>query len=233
MKQHKALKITLIGIITSILVFIIGFVIWAKSGYYATEEVIKMYETHSNLEKHNKYTVIKPEQSNGTGIIFYPGAKVEAISYLPLLDKLSDEGYTAILCEMPFNLAVLAINSADDAKELFPEDITEIYMAGHSLGSAMASTYSEDNIDEIDGLILLGGYIHNDYPDEDALTIYGSLDSQEERINYNDNIVVIEGGNHAQYGDYGEQKGDLKASITAEEQQDLTVEAIRDFIESR
>ena len=33
----------------------------------------------------------------------------------------------------------------------------------------------------------------------------------------------MEGGNHAQFGNYGEQKGDGKATITATEQQEQTV----------
>ena len=41
--------------------------------------------------------------------------------------------------------------------------------------------------------------------------------------------VVIAGGNHAYYGNYGEQSGDGKATITREKQQDDTVSAIVAF----
>ncbi|MBO4358664.1 MAG: alpha/beta hydrolase, partial [Erysipelotrichaceae bacterium] len=37
---------------------------------------------------------------------------------------------------------------------------------------------------------------------------------------------VIEGGNHAQFGNYGMQKGDGTASISAEYQQEQTVDII-------
>ena len=46
-------------------------------------------------------------------------------------------------------------------------------------------------------------------------------------------MVEIEGGNHAQFGNYGPQEGDLPATISAEEQQAQTVEAISDFIARR
>ena len=46
-------------------------------------------------------------------------------------------------------------------------------------------------------------------------------------------MVEIQGGNHAQFGNYGPQKGDLPAEITAEEQQAQTVAAITDFIARR
>ena len=73
-----------------------------------------------------------------------------------------------------------------------------------------------------------------DYPDENTLTIYGSLNqSVEDNIDYTENIVEIEGGNHAQFGNYGPQKGDLPATISAEEQQKQTVEAIEDFLAQR
>ncbi len=39
-------------------------------------------------------------------------------------------------------------------------------------------------------------------------------------------MVEIKGGNHAQFGSYGEQYGDGTAAIPAEEQRKITVDAI-------
>ena len=50
----------------------------------------------------------------------------------------------------------------------------------------------------------------------------------EDKIGYTENVVEIEGGNHAQFGNYGPQKGDLPATISAEEQQAQAVDAITD-----
>lgn len=95
----------------------------------------------------------------------------------------------------------------------------------------MASSYASDNPEKVDGLILLGAYVYGDYPSEKALTVYGTFnDNLEKNIDYEDNIVIIEGGNHAQFGNYGRQKGDPDATITSEKQQDLAVEAIVEFI---
>lgn len=52
----------------------------------------------------------------------------------------------------------------------------------------------------------------------------------EDHIDYTENIVEIEGGNHAQFGNYGPQKGDAPAQITAEEQQRQTVAAVEAFL---
>ena len=83
----------------------------------------------------------------------------------------------------------------------------------------------------MDGLILLGAYIYGDYPSEKTLTVYGSLNqSVEDHIDYTENVVEIEGGNHAQFGNYDPQKGDLPATFSAEEQQARTVAAIEEFL---
>ena len=42
--------------------------------------------------------------------------------------------------------------------------------------------------------------------------------------------LVLEGGNHAGFGAYGEQKGDGMADITSIQQQVETAEAIMDFV---
>ena len=55
----------------------------------------------------------------------------------------------------------------------------------------------------------------------------------EDKIDYAENVVEIEGGNHAQFGNYGPQEGDLPATISAEEQQAQTVAAISGFIARR
>lgn len=55
----------------------------------------------------------------------------------------------------------------------------------------------------------------------------------EDNIDYIENIVEIEGGNHAQFGNYGPQKGDLPATISTQEQQRQTAEAIEAFLAQR
>jgi pimeloyl-ACP methyl ester carboxylesterase len=127
-------------------------------------------------------------------------------------------------------MAIFDADAADNIIAQFPE-YDNWYIAGHSMGGAMASDYASKNQDKVQGLILLGAYIYGDYPVENALTIYGSFNtSVADKIDYTENIIVIEGGNHAQFGNYGKQKGDLDATITSDAQQDLAVEAIKTFL---
>ena len=100
----------------------------------------------------------------------------------------------------------MAIFDANAAEEVMARllEYQHWYMAGHSMGGATASQLAADPPDQVDGLILLGAYIYGNYPEKDILTIYGSLNrSVEDHINYTENIVEIEGGNHAQFGNYG------------------------------
>lgn len=233
-RRHcKRWKIVLCALLAIIILIGVGF-FWYVSDYYRADDVaLEVLSAGDHLEVQDNLTILSPSYPTDTAIIFYPGAKVEATAYLPLLDQLRQTGLTCILVDMPFHLAIFDANAAEDAIEEFP-DIQHWYIAGHSMGGAMASQFAAEHPDEVDGLILLGAYLYGDYPPADTLTIYGSLNqSVEDKIDYTENVVEIEGGNHAQFGNYGPQDGDLPATISAEEQQAQTVEVISDFIVQR
>ena len=155
---------------------------------------------------------------------------MEYESYLPLLNAIRENGISCYLVEMPFNMAFFGGNLADKVIDAHPE-IGAWFICGHSLGGSFASGYASENADIINGLILLGSYPYKEYPLERTLTVYGSLNtSVADRIDYTENVIVIEGGNHAQFGNYGHQDGDAIATVSREHQQELTVTAIIDFI---
>ena len=223
-----------VGILLLLLVILAGVFFWYVSDYYRAEDVaLEVMAQNSNITVQDNLTILSHASPTDTALIFYPGAKVEAEAYLPLLDQIRQTGVTCILVHMPFHMAIFDADAAEDVMARFPE-YQHWYISGHSMGGAMASKFASDHPDQVDGLILLGAYIYGDYPDEDTLTIYGSLNqSVEEHIDYTENIVEIEGGNHAQFGNYGPQKGDLPAAISAEEQQKQAVEAIEAFLAQR
>ena len=219
------------GIVLLVLAILTGAFSWYVSDYYRAEDVaLEVLAQDSAIDVQDNLTILSPSYPTDTAVIFYPGAKVEAEAYLPLLDQIRQTGVTCVLVDMPFRMAIFDADSAEEVIARFPE-IQHWYIAGHSMGGAMASQFASDHPDQIDGLILMGAYIYGDYPDEKTLTIYGSLNqSVEDHIDYTENIVEIEGGNHAQFGNYGPQKGDLPATISAEEQQARTVAAIEAFL---
>lgn len=231
--MKKWLKRFLFAFIAILLVSTIGFLIYASDYYKADEVATNILQTSNNIRVQDNTIIIGYEDMTETddAIIFYPGAKVEYTAYLPILEKIyNTTGTPCVLVKMPLNFAFFDANAADDIMQQFP-DVTNWYMSGHSLGGAMASDYAANNQDKVVGLILMGAYIYGDYPTSNTLTIYGTLNTTvADKVNYTENVVAIEGGNHAQFGNYGDQKGDAQATITREEQQDIAVTAISEFL---
>ena len=135
---------------------------------------------------------------------------------------------------------ILDMNAADGIPDEFP-NIENWYMAGHSLGGAMAASYAAGHTDELSGLILLGAYSTADLSDSSlsVLCLHGSEDMVMNREKHDeclDNLPAgytereIEGGCHAYFGMYGEQDGDGEPTLTEIEQITLTANYIADFI---
>ena len=229
-KQRKKWPLVL-GLILVVLAALTGGFFWYVSDYYpAQDTALAVLAQEDGVSVQDGYTVLSPTYSSDTALIFYPGAKVEAAAYLPLLDQLRRTGLTCILVEMPFRLAFFDVDAAQDVMEQFPA-IAHWYLAGHSLGGAMASQFAADHPEQVEGLILLGAYPYGDYPAEDTLVVYGSLNqSVEDHLDTTENVVEIDGGNHAQFGNYGPQKGDPPAAISPQEQQAQTVDAVTSFL---
>lgn len=172
-------------------------------------------------------------------LIFYPGAKVATEAYAPLMYKLAENGIDCFLVNMPCHMAFFGMNRAEKIMEEYDYDTW--YLGGHSLGGAMITGVAAEHTEQVDGLLLLAAYTTKDLSKSDmkVITIYGSEDSvlnldkiKETRKLLPDGSVerCIEGGNHAQFGSYGEQKGDGEAKISGEDQIEETVET---FLENR
>lgn len=232
--MKKRLKIILITLLSLILVCTGAFFIYVSDYYRSDGVAAAAMKGEPSLRVQGNLTILEPSAPSETALIFYPGAKVENTAYLPILEKIKQScGITCILVKMPFNMAVFDANAADKVIGQFPK-IKNWYIGGHSMGGAMASDYASKHQDKVKGLILMGAYLYGDYPAENALTVYGTLNtSVAEKINYTANVVAIKGGNHAQFGNYGKQKGDPDAVISSEEQQNSTVLAIKEFLAKR
>ena len=151
-------------------------------------------------------------------------------------------GYTIIIVKMPFNLAVFGTNKADDVISQHPEISTWV-IGGHSLGGVFASDYAVNHQDKIKGVIYLAAYPNTNASNANfkALSIRGSLDGLATSTQISENLnkfpanttfITINGGNHANFGNYGLQQGDNNSTITKEEQQNLTVNYILDFLKN-
>jgi len=182
-----------------------------------------------------------PSKPNGTGAILYQGTKVDVSAYSVEAKILADNGYTVFIPKMPFNMAFFGINTADRIIDDNP-DIYTWYMASHSLGGSMAAKHTNKNQEKIDGLILLASYSADDLSGYKGkvISIIGTKDMDIDKEKLDETSVnlpedtefyIIEGGNHAQFEDYGFQKGDNIADISLEEQLKLITDRMLEYLQ--
>ena len=215
-----------------ILFIILGFFVFVLDYYSATDKALKALESDSVLIDQTEYGWFFDGPAADKCLIFYPGAKVDETAYAPLLHKIAANGIDICLVKMPFHMAVFGMNIADSIMARYEYD--HWYIGGHSLGGAVAANYAAAH--NLDGVILLASYPTKDV-DEPMLIICGSEDGvvNQRRLAAASQFgtteeVIIRGGNHAGFGDYGEQSGDKAAVITAAEQQQATVDAVLAWI---
>ncbi len=174
-----------------------------------------------------------------TVLVFYPGGKVEAEAYAPLMTAIAEKGTDCWLCRMPLNFALADIDAAQDIREKSAGEYEKWFIGGHSVGGVAASELTARK-SGWNGLILLASYpsATQEIP---VLSIYGSEDGVLNMEAYEEakadgsfpqstEEYVIEGGCHAGFGSYGVQKGDGSAKISSEEQQEKTAELIDMFV---
>ena len=235
MKKRKLKKRIWMILLCVMILLVVCFFLYTEHYYHADLTAL------SALESNDAVTVIKTDfgwlfdgPSESDALIFYPGAKVEETAYAPLLHLLAKEGMDICLVKMPFRLAFFGSNKADDLMPRY--SYTNWYIGGHSLGGAMAANYAANHEKLLSGVVLLAAYSTKKLSDSLAvISVYGSEDHvlnmkklKEGDAYLPDTAVkyVIDGGNHAQFGNYGEQDGDGKALISAEDQQRQTAELI-------
>ena len=231
--MNKKIKIAIV----IVLLLIVGSAIFYINDYYHAEKAAV-----DSLNSSGNVSVIKTSNGmlldgpgNDTALIFYPGAKVEYLSYAPLFKNLSSEGIDCYLVEMPFNLAFFGQDSADEIIE--SGNYSHYFISGHSLGGVMAASYV-NSTNKTDGVILFAAYSTCEI-EKPVLSLYGSEDNvldmekyneSKEFIDYNLTEFEIDGANHAQFGYYGNQSGDGIAKISAESQQKQSANEIIEFI---
>ena len=218
--------------------------IYVNTYYHADESAgaFLVSDEQVRVEK-TEYGWFLDGPSEENALIFYPGAKVEETAYAPILHRFAEEGMDVCLVKMPFRLAFFGISKASDVMAQY--EYENWYIGGHSLGGAMSAVYAADHGDELKGIVLLAAYATKKLNDDlMEVVLYGSEDGVLNRAKIVESRKfapslsghylekVIEGGNHAFVGNYGRQKGDGEAGITAEEQQEKIVRLVMEAIRS-
>ena len=208
--------------------------------YSATQEVVK-YISSDEIVKVKKidegYFFDGPGEKSA--IIFYPGAAVEAMSYSKLMYKLAYNGFDSFLISMPLDFAFLGIYKP--SKIIDKYEYEKWYLQGHSLGGVAACLYASYEPEKVSGVISLASYPIKKLPSNiKYISLYGSEDKVLNKKNLKDSekflppnsySFIIQGANHAGFGNYGFQNKDGNALITPDEQQDYVVNKIIEILQ--
>ncbi len=246
-RVHPA-KVVILILLGLVVLFVGGFILWAQGAYPADDTALLAMAGTAEAKVTDKgaYVFFDPIPASGangkgkSGLIFYPGGKVKPEAYAPLLLQIAASGHPVVLCRMPLNLAVFKSSAAANVFAMRSD--TRWAIGGHSLGGSMAAFYAYKHPDAVAGLVLLGSYPAqgNSFASSTlpVLSVFGSLDMGIDKIRQykpllpsSTHYVELEGGNHAQFGNYGFQAGDGTATIPRLSQQNLALKAIVDFLE--
>lgn len=233
----------LVVVACTVAVAFLAFVGWALTPLGPSPEALAALESGDGIVVTSSdagwiFAPADASENATTGLVFYPGGRVDARSYAPFARELSAQGHVVAIARMPLSLAVFAPDAADEFIDGALPAVKRWAVGGHSLGGVMAARYAAGNPDDIAGVLLLASYV-DDSTDlsrssvsaadvtatNDAVLDRDAWSAAQVRLPEATEHSVIEGGNHSQFGDYGTQRGDDEATISIERQRELTAEA--------
>lgn len=238
----KIIKRILLGLVVVSVLFILGFVFWAETPLGPAPEALSALESDANVVvTDDDYITFEPVGAQPvTGFIFYPGGRVDYRSYAAPLRAIAEQGYLVVSVPVRLNLAFFDINAADAVFAEYPE-IEHWVVGGHSLGGVASALFAKEQ-PQVEGIVFWASYPADDSLNNSGLkmlSIYGTndmagmakFDETRPLLVADAKYVVIDGGNHAQFGDYGTQPGDKEATISRADQQLQVVQATVEFLE--
>ncbi len=228
-----------------LLILAAGFVWWGSTPAQAMPEALQALQSDVQVEVSDadwlSFTPTGPQPQ--TGLIFYPGGRVDYRAYAPAAHQIAAQGYLVVIVRMPLNLAVLDAGAAAEVIAAHPE-IDHWAVGGHSLGGAMAATFASRMPEAVQGLVLWAAYpsaaddlsgsglhVASIYAMLDGLATREQIEASRALLPADTTWTAIEGGNHAHFGWYGEQSGDNPAAISRSAQQALIVQSTLALLE--
>lgn len=244
MKNKKLKRILLLAPVALIALAVLGFIGWASLIPAPMPEAMQAMNSTAQVKVETQnWLVFRPAQAPSTGFIFYPGGRVDARAYAPYAQAIAAQGYLVVIPPMPLNLAIFGVDKAAQVQAAFPE-IKRWAIGGHSLGGSMAATFATQHPAQAQGLVFWASYpadgalansavkVVSISATRDGLATPDKIQASRANLPASTAWVVIDGGDHAQFGWYGDQPGDNPAQISRADQQAQTVKATVDLLKS-
>lgn len=219
--------------VVGVVVFVawIALMAWLRP-FPAVEPALAAMEsgpTVTVVESPTQIVMAPPSGESTTGVVFQPGAKVEARAYAAVLRPLAEAGYTVVIPKQPLGIAFLATNAFESARDANPQ-ITDWFVGGHSLGGTVAAmdaeAHSADAKSPVKGLILYASYPASDMSStlsakvlsvsgtKDGLATPADIEASRANLPKDAIFTPIDGAVHAFFGDYGPQPGDGTPTVS-------------------
>ncbi len=235
---------TLLGVggLTLATLIVLGSVVWLLPFSASREALATMAGSRAvRVTETSTSITLEPSMTAAAGLVFQPGARVDARAYVPILQKVAEQGFLVVIVKQPVGIGLLAIDAPAAVIKERPE-VRHWAVGGHSLGGVAAASYAAK--DERVGLVLWASYPASSLADRTTLkvvSVSGSLDglstpvkveAAKQLLPADATYVVIPGAVHAYFGDYGSQPGDGAPTVTREVAQTEIARATVDLLSS-
>lgn len=245
-RARRVIRIAGFSVLGLIAAAIVVFLVWTNITYPAAPEGLAAAEADEriSIDGDGNVVVMSPAGGDsGQGLVFLAGAKVEPTAYVSTFRELAADGVTVVIVRPILNLAIIEWRDLSDFTAAAP-DVTEWAVGGHSAGGVKACSYAEDPA--VTALVLFASYCAfgdlSGRDDLSAISITGTRDGvlsiesfEDARTLMPDDTLYVEldGVNHAQFGDYGDQPGDSPSTISNEEARTLISDALIEFFSAQ
>ncbi len=238
---HLRLAASIVGLVLAAV--LAGTLVWLTP-FPATPEALTAMSGSSQVQVIDRATTIELRPSGPTaavGLVFSPGARVDARAYVDVLLPQAEAGYLVVILKVPFGLGIADVGQSAGPIAEHPE-IGRWVVGGHSLGGTSASMFAARRPAGVVGLLFYASYPNDDLSDRTDLTVASvsgsndglatpaKIDAHRSSLPPGATYTVVQGAVHADFGDYGAQPGDGVASIDHADAQAQIAAATTDLL---
>lgn len=233
----KKFKRWLIGILTVLVVALVGGQIYLKSAAHAPSQTAATAQKQATT---NNGVLYFGKASAKLTVVMYPGALVDPGAYGIWAAQVAKAGYRVAIVSFPDDLAVFKPNAASAVVKSGQPYV----IGGHSLGGVMASRYAAQHKQGLKGVFFLASYpdgkgkLKGNVP---VLSLTASRDGvlnvdawRKAKQNLPSDAIYkqLPGGNHAGFGSYGKQSGDHRATVSNATQQQWIAKQLTHWLDT-